>query len=174
MKRLCPDCKKPLPPLNYGGVTLDTCGMCGGIWFDEGEMGRILREGPIALVKIEEEVIPELKAAPGSLSGRACPDCLEPLYKYHYCLNSPIELDGCAICGGFWVEDGELDKIQDWVVHGESRLKASERDRAELALELANAQIDHDRFMRRSESIRTFFSLIDLRPGQRFNFTRRY
>lgn len=164
MTRLCPDCKKTLTAINYGGITLDTCGMCGGLWFDQGEMGRALKLGPGALEHIEQDVKPELKAVPESLSGRSCPDCLEPLTKFHYSYNSPVELDACSRCGGFWVEDGELDKIQQWVVTGESRLKTSEKDQAEMALYLANAEIEHDRFMRKAETIRTFCTAIGRRP----------
>ena len=173
MTKLCPDCKKNLAAVNYGGITLDTCGMCGGIWFDQGEMGRALKLGPGAMEHIEADVKPELKAVPESLSGRSCPDCLEPLAKYHYSYNSPVELDACIVCGGFWVEDGELNNIQQWTVQGQSRLKATEADHAEMAAYLAKAEIDHERFMQRAATVRDFLTAIDLRPGQMFRFSRR-
>src|SRR5262249_56670338 len=95
MSRLCPDCKKTLSTVNYVGITLDSCGMCGGIWFDQGEMGRALKLGPGTLDHIEEDVKPELKRAPTSLLGRYCPDCLEPLQTYHYYYYLTVEIDAC-------------------------------------------------------------------------------
>lgn len=172
MTRLCPDCKKTLSAVNYGGITLDTCGMCGGIWFDQGEMGRALKLGPGTLEHIEEDVRAELKAAPESLSGRTCPDCLEPLHKYRYSYNSPIELDACLRCGGFWVDDGEMNKISEWAVQRESHIRPSEKDRAEMALYLANAEIEHEQFMQRAENVQKFLLNAGLYPRPLFRFFR--
>ena len=40
--RRCPACGKALVPEKMGDVTVDRCGACGGIWFDRGEVARVL------------------------------------------------------------------------------------------------------------------------------------
>lgn len=171
MTLLCPDCLKPLAPLAHFGVTLDSCPMCAGIWFDQGELGRLQHAGGQALIQIDESVVPEIhrKEEP---SRRDCPSCLKPLDRFHYLYNSPIELDACGECGGFWVEDRELQKIQEWLAGESSRLNAVQSDRAEEAFALANYQIHHDQFMQRQENLRGFITLLGRhRPfGRRLGF----
>src|SRR5437016_4634835 len=113
MANLCPDCRKPLRTENHFGVNLDVCPLCAGIWFDEGELGRVLHGGSAALVDLDEELVPEIHHKPELESRRECPVCRQPLSRYHYLYSSPIELDACAACNGFWVDDGELNKIQE-------------------------------------------------------------
>ncbi len=163
MDRLCPDCKAELEQVAYHAVSLDTCPACAGIWFDLGELGRVLKDGRVALVEIEENVVPEICPHPTATSRRDCPICLEPLAPYQYLYNSPIELDGCIACNGFWVEDGELIKIQDWLALGGARLKQTTRDRVEDAVAIANYTMEHDAHMRRSENVRALCTLLDRR-----------
>ncbi|MBI3928790.1 MAG: zf-TFIIB domain-containing protein [Armatimonadetes bacterium] len=43
-ERLCPACGMPMTPSPVGAVTLDCCYRCRGIWFDHGELQRIVEE----------------------------------------------------------------------------------------------------------------------------------
>jgi len=38
MSRPCPRCNNPLSECTLGGVTLDACPQCKGIWLDAGEL----------------------------------------------------------------------------------------------------------------------------------------
>ena len=38
----CPKCAAPLVTITYRGVELDKCSGCEGLWFDTGELDRVL------------------------------------------------------------------------------------------------------------------------------------
>ncbi|MCH8275248.1 MAG: zf-TFIIB domain-containing protein [Armatimonadetes bacterium] len=97
------------------GVNLDVCPKCAGIWFDDGELRRIRKMGPDSLGALDDEVKPEIPDETQPESKRHCPNCDGPLYRYRYLYTSPIELDACRACGGCWVEDGELKKMQQFL-----------------------------------------------------------
>jgi hypothetical protein len=40
----CPKCAAPLVTISYQGVELDKCSECGGLWFDTGELDRVLEK----------------------------------------------------------------------------------------------------------------------------------
>jgi uncharacterized protein len=41
----CPKCASPLVAMTYRGVELDKCTGCGGLWFDTGELDRVMAQG---------------------------------------------------------------------------------------------------------------------------------
>jgi Zn-finger nucleic acid-binding protein len=116
MARNCPDCEISMETYEHAGVNVDVCTQCAGIWFDRGEARQIMAIDPAGLPHIDDKFVAESTLTKGETHLRMCPSCYFPLYKYHYLYNSPVELDGCEECGGFWVEDGELAKMQAWMV----------------------------------------------------------
>jgi len=42
--RICPRCQVAMQETLFGGVSLDLCGRCKGIWLDDGELQRILEK----------------------------------------------------------------------------------------------------------------------------------
>lgn len=106
------------------GVTLDICNTSGGIWFDQGEFGRIRNAATRHMEELDHLVKPgdgEKKPLPQQL---LCPSCATPLEGYSYLGSSPIMLDTCSGCGGIFVEDGELKKICEFL---ESRNRPGRR-----------------------------------------------
>src|SRR5690242_3541966 len=116
MARLCPDCRETMREEAHHGVRLDVCAYCAGVWFDQGELGRLQRENLALLADIDTLHVPEVRPRGEAKSRRSCPECGEPLKPFHYLLSSPIELDSCGRCLGVWAEDGELRKLQLWRV----------------------------------------------------------
>lgn len=41
-KGRCPKCAAPLVTITFKGVELDKCSGCGGLWFDTGELDRVM------------------------------------------------------------------------------------------------------------------------------------
>jgi Zn-finger nucleic acid-binding protein len=57
--RICPRCQVAMQETLFGGVSLDLCGRCKGIWLDDGELQRILekfRRGEHGDRRVEEEL----------------------------------------------------------------------------------------------------------------------
>jgi Zn-finger nucleic acid-binding protein len=164
MARLCPDCATPMRQQSCFDILLDTCDRCGGIWFDQGEMGRLMRCERTALLNVDEQVIPKIERREGISSRRVCPDCMEPLDRYQYLHTSPVELDYCPRCGGVWVDDRELANIQSWLDEGRTILLNSPEKREEMAMAAAQFQMDRDKAMQRAQQIRAMCTFLSRHP----------
>jgi Zn-finger nucleic acid-binding protein len=99
----------------YLNVTLDVCPTCAGIWFDDNELRDLMAQDADAPRKLEERYVPEVQTVPAVATPRRCPADGMPLQPYRYLYHSPIVLDACSECGGFWVQDGELMKMQQYL-----------------------------------------------------------
>jgi uncharacterized protein len=163
MARLCPDCATPMRQQSCYDIVLDACDRCAGIWFDEGEIGRLMRRERAALLNIDEQVIPEIKRRETRLSGRVCPDCMENLQGYLYMHSSPVELDACARCNGVWVDDRELANIQSWL-DVDRTTQMSPEEQAEMAETLAQLEVDNDLSVDRAQRIRALCTFMSKRP----------
>lgn len=53
--------------------------------------------------------------APARAAERLCPNCETPLLVCHYGHASTVVLDTCEACRGVWVEEGELERIREWL-----------------------------------------------------------
>ena len=105
----CPACKNELKKKNAGNLELDVClGGCGGIWFDQAELGRVS-----AMAANSLHTIWALKRNPVQLSEpRPCPRCAgQVLDRKWYSDEKTVEVDVCPQCGGIWLDDGEFSKI---------------------------------------------------------------
>lgn len=105
----CPACKGELRKRNAGNMELDVClGGCGGIWFDQGELGRVS-----ALAASSLHTIWALKRNPVALTEpRPCPRCEgQILERKWFSDEKTVEIDVCPTCGGIWLDDCEFSKI---------------------------------------------------------------
>jgi Zn-finger nucleic acid-binding protein len=118
--RLCPDCRSTLKPETFQGIELDICEICAGIWFDMGELRRLMDSEERSLIKTEDCVKPTTDSRPKrSDLPRLCPRCRLPMSSHRYMHVSFIWLEGCERCSGIWVEEGELQQIEEWLVNRE-------------------------------------------------------
>lgn len=131
--RLCPDCRSPLKSESFQGIELDLCEICAGIWFDMGELRRLMDSEPHALIKAEDRVKPAGDPRPDrSDAPRLCPRCRLPMQPYRYMHASFIWLDGCERCSGIWADEGELQLIEEWLLNRSQRAAARPEDLAAL------------------------------------------
>jgi len=81
-------------------VVVDVCEGCGGVWFDAGELPRILS----AAVKDLE--------APFGAQGRGtfCPACHKIMSAFLY-PQTHVTVDLCEECNGVWLDGNELSAI---------------------------------------------------------------
>src|SRR5579871_4414586 len=115
MTRTCPECSAKMCTEVIHGVHLDICPECAGIWFDFEELRTLLAQDPLVMSELEDRTMPHGAHKPIGTSLRHCPDCHLPLQQYRYLYTSPIVLEACTDCGGFFVEDGQLGKMQQWL-----------------------------------------------------------
>lgn len=111
----CPKCRAgKLQPLKLRTkqkqeLELEQCNMCGGVWFDRGELDHFLK-GTVEVV-----AFPHLDAALSvelDYRDAKCPRCSAKLERSKAPQNDRIQGDACKACGGLWLDAGEADGIK--------------------------------------------------------------
>ena len=155
MPRKCPDCRLPMATQTYIGVDLDVCHSCDGLWFDAEELRRLIAADPLAMLAIEERCFPQIQQHKARQGVFSCPNCEGLLHVYAYQYNSQIEMEACDACGGFWVQEGELSKMQHWL----DTHRAADTVEARK-ITLAEATIEHENVVQQHQNVHAFFSLL--------------
>jgi Zn-finger nucleic acid-binding protein len=93
-------------------LSYDVCEKCGGLWFDRGELDKMAFQitGSIEFCSNEETPIAQRPC-------RICPRCDGfELSRVRFLGETDIVLDHCRNCGGFWLDGGELNLIDQELV----------------------------------------------------------
>lgn len=106
-RRVCVKCDGILDRGTFGGVEVDLCATCGGLWLDKGEIERLGELTASEIEALRRMLIP----VPGPLPvasdlPTACVACTGKLKEV---VLGPIRVDFCAQCQGLWLDRGELD-----------------------------------------------------------------
>jgi Zn-finger nucleic acid-binding protein len=113
---LCPKCSgiELVTHEIAGGVTVDFCNSCQGLWFEKGEVGQYARFS---------SDIPNLKqvVAEGKKTGCTCPQCSGvQLVEIPYSPDSSLLIDYCEQCKGTWFDGGELFDLDNVAANPEN------------------------------------------------------
>ncbi len=108
----CPACSLPMDALQVREVELDRCGACGGLWFDGGELKVVLKrmDAPGEVLEPPAQAPEKALRKPGQ---RPCCRCKELLKVTRF---DHVEVDVCGLCGGFFLDRGELGEL--WGLRG--------------------------------------------------------
>lgn len=88
-------------------ISYNMCENCGSLWLDAGELDKLAFkvEGSIEFCEQEKDAAPEQKAL-------KCPRCDDyVLKKIKFLESDDIFLHYCENCGGFWLDGGELNLV---------------------------------------------------------------
>jgi membrane associated rhomboid family serine protease len=117
----CPRCPAKLEPIASGGVELDRCRLCSGLWFDGGELGKFNQfdaDFPLAPGRPKQ----------GRLAHLRCPRCRAALREKPYAPGASVIVHYCPDCDGVWLDADEIAKIQKiMAATGGVRAKAAAR-----------------------------------------------
>jgi Zn-finger nucleic acid-binding protein len=102
----CPVCREPLVVAERGGIELDVCLWCHGLWFDAGEL-ELLSEKLGRSLSVKEGA---LEMAATSEKARPCPRCDRAMEKVAVGTSPKVLLDRCA-GHGLWFDHGELGTL---------------------------------------------------------------
>ncbi|MBL8066143.1 MAG: zf-TFIIB domain-containing protein [Chthonomonadaceae bacterium] len=108
----CPGCGNELASTFLGSTLVEVCSNCGGIWFDEAELIKVITDDPASMNMVDQ--VQHSQATEISHIHRRCPKCECVMSSYHYAYKSAILLDGCDQCGGIFVDQGELTDIESF------------------------------------------------------------
>jgi len=110
----CPHDGTQLQAVDVGGVEIDKCHQCDGLWLDYGELKTIRK---MDLGEIEEQLEQQYgnpTVRPAETNGyMRCPRCGESgrLMRHHVSYYVKVQIDRCQQCHGMWLDDQELDAL---------------------------------------------------------------
>ena len=105
----CPVCRsKPLLVLEYGGVEIDYCAQCRGVWLDAGEL-ELLFENAAACAEFLSIGSPN--TSPPAEKRRPCPICDAKMDKEATSEPHAVLFDHCPHGDGLWFDHGELATV---------------------------------------------------------------
>lgn len=113
----CIKCEGDLVLVRVGDVEVDQCDGCHGIWFDSGELAKIVGAKDVGVLRTRAEATREAerKRRADDEKRAACPRCKgEGKLVQIASLTADIHIDTCAVCGGQWLDGGEI-----WIVRNE-------------------------------------------------------
>jgi Zn-finger nucleic acid-binding protein len=116
---VCPGCRGALVATAVGGVSLDQCHACGGVWIgqhnfeqvaaDRAERGEVLGALP--------GEGPKVPVALGVVRYRPCPQCGKLMNRTNYGRISGVVLDVCKD-HGLWFDRDELRQVLEFIEGG--------------------------------------------------------
>lgn len=116
----CPKCDNGFEVIQFHEVELDRCKGCGGLWFDEGELKKIedMELSGADISDFDKRNTEHMEHGAGE--GK-CPKCENPLCEINFMYESKIRIDACEVCGGLWLDQGELSEIMEYLSkHGDN------------------------------------------------------
>lgn len=120
----CPKCSQELRTTDlgqYSVVSLDVCPACQGSWFDKGELDRLDRS---VWTNVEALTFRRTDAGTQRLS---CPKCNHDLEPGSPADAPDLVVDRCMSCQGFWLDAGELEKIEAVALQLDKKLAVTRR-----------------------------------------------
>ena len=116
----CPSCKNPLGTLQYEGIEIGRCADCGGDWLDADELGQIVRRREVKFDEKARRAIAESTTITGVKledvdRNLVCPKCGDTTDAFNYGGDTGLILDRCVGCKGLWLDEHELEKVQQLV-----------------------------------------------------------
>lgn len=112
----CIKCEGALELVRVGDVEVDQCDTCHGIWFDSGELAKIVGAKDVEALRkravATRDADQKRKAADQKRA--TCPRCRgEGKLVQIASMTADIHIDTCAVCGGEWLDGGELAIVRN-------------------------------------------------------------
>ena len=124
----CPACGNSMVEIEIQGVPVDVCkNGCGGVWFDNFELKQFDEQ--------HEHVDEDLLNVPYNeqikvdmTKKRECPKCNDvKLMRRFFSIRREVEIDECGLCGGIFLDRGELSEIRNLFKTESDRKNAADK-----------------------------------------------
>jgi hypothetical protein len=98
--------------MDFGGAMVDVCkNGCKGIWFDPMEMRRV-RTDEMATAAALAEALDHPRTSDKGRERINCPRCSIPMHRHKFKSAREVDVDECYVCGGLFLDSGELKAIE--------------------------------------------------------------
>ena len=120
----CQLCDGIITPISTENIEIFRCSGCDGFWIKKGDLNKLVehRSGDIEFSSVDHHIH---KDTHGIMKCVFCED--QAMIKINFIEYSDIILDYCEQCGTFWVDQGELQKMQIY-------MKTIEKDKKKLTI----------------------------------------
>lgn len=111
---LCPNCDIGLSHITFGGLSLDICPDCTGVWLDAGELSVLAECTPDELHQVQNDAAVKRQGVSALWNANPnlmCPKCCVSLAAPDLVYGADVPLDSCLHCNGVWVGAGNLSAI---------------------------------------------------------------
>ncbi len=157
----CPVCAQEMKEEDFGGVLVDVCESgCKGIWFDWAEIIK-LDESNEGLGKALEAALKYPQTNDENRGNLNCPKCGVSMHKHKYKASKAITVDECYVCGGFFLDSGELSVIRETFM-SEQEEKEYNKALLEDIPEFQKARLDLVQQKKRAEAVRKYTRFLRL------------
>ena len=158
----CPECGCLMPPRAIGGIGINECGNCNGIWAPENRLELLINKAIEAQRRGETiHYAPRVKGGnpvTQQVAYRKCPECEAFMQRRNFRKTSGVIIDRCGN-HGVWLDADELEQITGFVLSGgnpqaEKMMEEADRDAAAAVkrMRLAEYEVHSSSFSSRSSS----------------------
>ena len=144
----CPSCTVLMPACQVGGIGVNECSECNGLWVPDESFDLLVSRAidarqsadPVKLMGLAPRVTGSNPAAQRVLY-RKCPECESYMQRRNFRKSSGVIID-CCVRHGTWLDADELEQIAGFILSGgttspllrqDSRSNLDARAQAELA-----------------------------------------
>jgi Zn-finger nucleic acid-binding protein len=111
----CPKCKAAMEKVAFGGVTVDRCVSCKGLWFDASEREKLRDTEGAEAIDATPAAAPKV-AAPEAAGKVLCPACRTPMIRMVDRDQPHIHFESCTVCYGVFFDAGEFRDFKEFTV----------------------------------------------------------
>ena len=104
----CPKCRSDMGQIMIGDTEVDRCSSCHGLWFDDGELGKLRNREAAAALDIGEIKIGKKQ---NKIEFYRCPRCAGPMLRLVDPGQPHIRFEQCDSCRGSFFDAGELTDL---------------------------------------------------------------
>ena len=116
--RICPVDGTRLDRFSIHDTVIDCCPVCGGIWFDAGELKKLLKFFQDDRQTLPDRLSGTERRQSSDEKQRLCPVCQELMFKRDNGQAS-VTMDVCGKCSGVWTDGGEFELLlEQGTAHG--------------------------------------------------------
>lgn len=124
-KRRCPHCNVYMQTIDLsssaGPFLIERCPVCYGLFFDPGELEKVLERGVsdafVIDYKLLEKLADEQRERRETVKYIPCPVCGKLMNRINYGTKSGVVVDTCRDHGA-WLDAGELKRLLEWTKAG--------------------------------------------------------
>lgn len=109
----CPKCTSKMQEVSYGGIYIDRCTKCRGLWFAMLEHEHLKAIEGSEAIDIGSE---ELGKRFSEIDDIRCPECSSPMLKMVDVQQSHIWYESCPSCYGVFFDAGEFRDYKEKTV----------------------------------------------------------